>query len=46
MLGDLNFKSELASKASIAYVDNAIANVQPVSGCSSVLTNYAQQLEE
>ena len=45
MLGDLNVKSELASKASVAYVDSAIANVQPVSGGSSVLTNYVSPLE-
>jgi hypothetical protein len=45
MLGDLNVKSELASKASISYVNNAIANVQPVSGGSSVLTNYVSPLE-
>ena len=45
MLGDLNVKSELASKASISYVDNAIANVQPVSSGSSVLTNYTSPLE-
>ncbi len=45
MLRGLNVKSELASKASISYVDSAIANIQPVSGGSSILTNYVSPLE-
>ncbi len=45
MLGDLDVTNELASKASIAYVDNAISNIQPVSGGSSVLSNYVSPFE-
>ncbi len=45
MLGDLNVKNELAWKTSISYVDNEIANVQPISGASSVLTNYVSPSE-
>ncbi len=45
MLGNLNVNNELASKAPIPYVDDAIANVQPVSGGSSVLKNYVSPLD-
>ncbi len=45
MLGDFDVQNALTSQVSISYVDNAIADVQPVSGGSSALTNYVSPLE-